>query len=150
MNPNLGSNSGMRIFEPRILGPNSGVEFFGSIFSNKKSTLGNSPSRNSPPKIHIKKFTPEFGLKNSHCTSVLQGHFAENLDTKKETSIPQKDISIPKKDAPIKISLSFQLVIWASTIQDKKSDEENQPVVVVVVVAAVVVVVVVVVVVGSR
>ena len=35
VNPNLGSNSGMRIFEPRILGPNSGVEFFGSMFSKK-------------------------------------------------------------------------------------------------------------------
>ena len=61
MNPNLGSNSGMRIFESRILGPNSGVEFFGPVFSNKRSPLKNSPSRNSPPKIHIKKFTPEFG-----------------------------------------------------------------------------------------
>ena len=46
---------GMRIFEPRILGPNSGVELFGPMFSNKKSPLKNSPSRNSPPKIHIKK-----------------------------------------------------------------------------------------------
>ena len=69
VNPNFGSNSGMRIFEPRILGPNSGVEFFGPLFSNKKSPLKNSPSRNSAPKIHIKKFTPEFGLKISHCTS---------------------------------------------------------------------------------
>ena len=69
VNPNLGSNSGMRIFEPRILGPNSGVEFLGPMFSNKKSPLKNSSSRNSPPKIHIEKFTPEFGLKNSHCTS---------------------------------------------------------------------------------
>ena len=69
VNPNLGSNSGMRIFEPRILGSNSGVEFFGPMFSNKKSPLKNSPPRNSPPKIHIKKFTPESGLKNSHCTS---------------------------------------------------------------------------------
>ena len=64
--PNSTPNSGMRIFEPRILGPNSGVEFFGPMFSNKKSPLKNSPPRNSPPKIHIKKFTPEFGLKNSH------------------------------------------------------------------------------------
>ena len=61
VNPNLGSNSGMRIFEPRILGPNSGVEFFGPVFSNKKSPLKNSPSRNSPPKIHIKKFTQNSG-----------------------------------------------------------------------------------------
>ena len=58
VNPNLGSNSG--IFEPRILGSNSGVEFLGPMFSNKKSPLKNPPSRNSPPKIHIKKFTPEF------------------------------------------------------------------------------------------
>ena len=70
VNPNLGSNSGMRIFEPRLLGSNSGVEFFGPMFSNKKSPLKNSPPRNSPPKIHIEKFTPESGLKNSHCTSV--------------------------------------------------------------------------------
>ena len=69
VNPNSGSNSGMRIFEPRISGPNSGVEFFGPMFSNKKRPPKNSPSRNSPPKIHIKKFTPELGLKNSHCTS---------------------------------------------------------------------------------
>ena len=68
-NPNSGSNSGVRIFEPRILGPNSGVEFIRPMFSNEKSPLKNSPSRNSPPKIHIKKFTPEFGLKISHCTS---------------------------------------------------------------------------------
>ena len=54
VNPNFGSNSGMRIFEPRIWGPNCGVEFFGPMFSNKKSPLKNSPSRNSPPKIHIK------------------------------------------------------------------------------------------------
>ena len=39
------------------------------MFSNKKNHLKNSPSRNSPPKIHIKKFTPESGLKNSRCTS---------------------------------------------------------------------------------
>ena len=69
VNPNSGSNSGMRSFEPRILGPNSGVEFVGPMLSNKKSPLKNSPSRNSPPKIHIKECTPEFGLKNSHCTS---------------------------------------------------------------------------------
>ena len=69
VNPNLGSNTGTRIFEPRILGSNSGVEFFGPVVSNKKSPLKNSPPRNSPPIIHIKKFTPEFGLKNSHCTS---------------------------------------------------------------------------------
>ena len=69
VNPNLGSNSGMQIFQPRILGPNSGVDFFWSYVSNKKSPLKNSPSRNSPPRIHIKKFTPEFGRKNSHCIS---------------------------------------------------------------------------------
>ena len=69
VNPNSTPNSGMRIFEPRILGPNSGVDFFGPMFSNKKSPLKNSPPRNSPPKIHIKKFTPEFGLKNSYCIS---------------------------------------------------------------------------------
>ena len=67
----------MRLFEPRILGSNSGVNFFGPMFSNKKSPLKNSPSRNSPPKIHIKKFTPELGLENSHYTSA--GPFADLL-----------------------------------------------------------------------
>ena len=37
VNPNLGSNSGMRIFETRILEPNSGVEFFSPMFSNNWS-----------------------------------------------------------------------------------------------------------------
>ena len=32
VNLNLGSNSGMRIFEPRVLGPNPGVKYFGPIF----------------------------------------------------------------------------------------------------------------------
>ena len=68
VNPNLGSNSGIRILSPEF-----GVEFLGRIFwsyvSNKKGPLKNSPPRNSLPKIHIKKFTPESGLKNSHCTS---------------------------------------------------------------------------------
>ena len=59
VNPNLGSNSGMRIFEPCILGPNSGVEFFGPMFSNKR-TLSRIPGR----KIHI---------------ALLQCHFAEEL-----------------------------------------------------------------------
>ena len=62
VNPNLGSNSGMRTFEPRIWGRILGSNFFGPA-------LKNSPSRNALPKNHIKKFTPEFGLKNSHCTS---------------------------------------------------------------------------------
>ena len=68
-NPNLGPNSGKRILDARILDPNSRVEFFDSVFSSKRGPLKNSPSRNSPPEIHIEKFTPEFGPKNSHCTS---------------------------------------------------------------------------------
>ena len=41
VNQNSGSNSGVRFFEPRILGPNSGVEFF-ARFSNKSIDLGGS------------------------------------------------------------------------------------------------------------
>ena len=71
VNPNLGSNSGMRIFEPRILGPNSGVEFFGPMFPIKRA-----PSKIHPQEIHRpnshQKFAPEFGLKNSHfCRAIL-------------------------------------------------------------------------------
>ena len=68
-NPNLGPNSGKRILDARISDPNSWVEFFGPIFSRKRGPLENSPSRNSPPKIHLPKFNPEIGPKNSHCTS---------------------------------------------------------------------------------
>ena len=60
-NPNLGSNFGKCEFlSPEFWGRILGCEFLGPMFSNKKSPLKNSPSRNSPPKIHIKKFTPEF------------------------------------------------------------------------------------------
>ena len=58
-NPNLGPNSGKRILDARISDPNSWVEFFGPIFSRKRGPLENSPSRNSPPKIHLPKFNPE-------------------------------------------------------------------------------------------
>ena len=68
-NPNLGPNSVKRILDARILNPNSWVEFFDSVFSSKRGPLKNSRSRNSPPKIHLPKFNPEMGPKNSHCTS---------------------------------------------------------------------------------
>ena len=45
-NPNWGSNSGIRKLEPRISGPNLGVEF--GVFPVE------NPSRNSHPKFHIK------------------------------------------------------------------------------------------------
>ena len=51
-------------FRTRILGSN-----FWSYFFQEKRPLKNSPSRNSPPKIHFPKFNPEIGPKNSHCTS---------------------------------------------------------------------------------
>ena len=66
----------MRIFEPRILEPNSGVEIFSPMFSNKKSPLENSPSRNSPPKIHIK---------NSHQNCDPGRHLQEPKNAKKHS-----------------------------------------------------------------
>ena len=70
-NPNSGPNSVKRILDARILHPNSWVEFFDSVFSSKRGPLKNSPSRNSPPKIHLPKFDPEIGPNNSHCTSAV-------------------------------------------------------------------------------
>ena len=66
----------MRILEPRILGPNSGIEMLGPAFSNKKSPLKNSPPKKftaqnshqkNHPRIRAEKFTLHF------CKS----HFAE-------------------------------------------------------------------------
>ena len=68
-NPNLGPNSGKQILDTRILDPNSWVKLFDSVFSSKRGPLKNSPVRNSRPKIHLLKFNPEIGPKNSHCTS---------------------------------------------------------------------------------
>ena len=68
-NPNLGLNSGKRILGARILDPNSRVEFFEPVFSSKRGPQKNSPSSNSPFKIHLPKFNPEIGPKTSHCTS---------------------------------------------------------------------------------
>ena len=59
VNPKLGSNSGMRNFELRMLGLNSGVEVFAPVLFQYKDPLKNSPSRDSPPEK----------LKNWHCTS---------------------------------------------------------------------------------
>ena len=55
-NPNLGPNSAKRILDARIfLARILGSNFFGPIFSRKRGHLKNSPSRNSPPKIHLPK-----------------------------------------------------------------------------------------------
>ena len=53
MNPNLGSKIGMQIFEPRILGPNSGVE---------KMLALCFPIKRAPSKIHPQELTAQ----NSH------------------------------------------------------------------------------------
>ena len=63
-NPNLGPNSGKRILDARILDPNSWVEFLDSVFSSKRGPLKNSPSRNSPPKIHVSKFSEKAHINN--------------------------------------------------------------------------------------
>ena len=70
-----------RILDARILDPNFWVEFFDTVYSSKRGPLKNSPSTNSPPKIHLPKFNPEIGPKNSHCTSA--GPFGlSNVDVK--------------------------------------------------------------------
>ena len=56
---NLGSNSGMRIFEPRSVGPNCGVELFRSMFSDKKT-----PSKIHPQEIHRPKVTSKNSTQN--------------------------------------------------------------------------------------
>ena len=71
----LGPNSGKRILDARILDPNSWVEVFNSVFFQQKRPLKNSPSRNSPPKIHLAKFNPEIGSKIH--IAPLQGHLAK-------------------------------------------------------------------------
>ena len=63
------ANSGKQILDARILDLNSLVECFDSVFSSKRGSQQNSPSRNSPPKIHLPKFNPGIGPRNSHCTS---------------------------------------------------------------------------------
>ena len=93
-NPNLGSNSGMRSFEPRILGSNSGVEFCGPMFSNKESP--------PPPK----KFTPKkFTSKNSHqkipnfySRRIILGNFVCFVSTKENCK--EIDIELPSKNYP--------------------------------------------------
>ena len=75
-NPNLGSNSGMRILESRILGPNSGVEFFGPVFSEKRSPLKNSPlkkftAQNSHQKIHPRIWAEKFTLHFCRATLLI-------------------------------------------------------------------------------
>ena len=56
--PNFGPNSGKQIIES-----NSWLEFVDPVLP-AKFTLKDSPS-----KIHLPKFNPEFGPKNSHCIS---------------------------------------------------------------------------------
>ena len=66
-NPNLGPNSGKRILNVRILDPNSGVEFFGSVFFQQKRppekfTLKKFTSQNSPSKIQPRNWAQIFTL----------------------------------------------------------------------------------------
>ena len=58
----------MRIFEPRILGPNSGVEFSAPIFCQLEDPLKIHPQEIHRPEFAPResKFNPEIGLKNSH------------------------------------------------------------------------------------
>ena len=58
-NPNIVSNSGMRVLEFRIWRPNSGINL--GRLSLQRKTLH--------PQIHTSRFNPEVGLSNSHCTS---------------------------------------------------------------------------------
>ena len=66
---------GKRILDARILDPNSGVEFFGSIFSSKKR-----PPEKFTQEIHLPKFTSKNSTQKSgqkiHIAP-LQGHLAE-------------------------------------------------------------------------
>ena len=77
-NPNLGPNSGNEFWAPEFWTRIRGSNFFflALFFSGKRGPLKNSPSRNSPPKIHLQKFNPEIGQKKFHIAP-LQGHLAE-------------------------------------------------------------------------
>ena len=110
LNPNSTPNSGMRIFEPRILGPNSGVEFFGPMFSNEKSPLqkftlkkftARNSHQNNHPKIRAEKFTLHFcgaillngfDLFRENCT--LQNELSLQLQPRFLTRIQLQDMSL--------------------------------------------------------
>ena len=77
VNPNSGSNSGMRIFEPRILGPSSRVEFFGPMFSKKKSPLKKFTAQNSHQKIHPKIRAEKFTLHS--CRAIVLNFHNETM-----------------------------------------------------------------------
>ena len=69
VNPNLGLNSGMQIFEPQMLWPNSGVKLFLVLCVVIKRAPQKFTLKKCTAQTSHQKFTPEFGLKISHCTS---------------------------------------------------------------------------------
>ena len=66
------------MFEPRILGLILVSNFGALYFPIKKRPPKKAHSRDSLPKIHIKTFTPELGLKIY--IALLHGHFAAKVD----------------------------------------------------------------------
>ena len=60
--------------EPRISGPNSGVEFFGPVFSNQKSPLKNSPSCKLPSSYSKQSALEMAAFGCQACGKILQGH----------------------------------------------------------------------------
>ena len=64
--PEFGAKFWKRILDTQILDPNSWGSNFWSCFSSKRGPLKNSPSRNSPLKVHLPKFNPEI-WKRYHC-----------------------------------------------------------------------------------
>ena len=84
LNPNLGSNSGMQIFAPRILGPNSGVIFCCPMFSSKnnppqKITLKKFAAQKSHQKIHPRTRAEKFTLQ--FCRAILLTVCTNNFGT---------------------------------------------------------------------
>ena len=59
-NPSLGPNSGKQIWDSRIMGTNSWVNFLDPAFSQQKRPPENPPSRNSPLKIHLPSSTQKY------------------------------------------------------------------------------------------
>ena len=60
---------GNKFWAPEFWTRIPGSNYLSLFFSSKRGPQKNSPSRNSPLKIHLPKFNPEIGQKNSHCTS---------------------------------------------------------------------------------
>ena len=79
---------GCEFLSPEFWASNSGVELFGPMFSNKKSPLKNSPSRNSPPKFTSKNSPQNSGWKIH--IALLQGHFADIIGAKTLPSQQEK------------------------------------------------------------